>query len=232
MSEHTMITGQVVANASPETRQSFLNKTYYHLLGAILLLVGIEMFLFRSGLADSIFEITRSVNWLIILGIFMFLSSIVSNFAYSSSSRTTQYAALGGYVLLWALMLVALIYPIVTYGDPSLLQKAATATLVCFGALTAIVAFTGKDFSFLRSFLIWGGVVAIIAIAASVLVGLQLGMIFILAMLAYSGAAILYTTDRVLKHYPEEYYVGAALALFSSIAMLFWYVAQFFMSSE
>lgn len=231
MNDQVVSNGRPVAFDAPEVRQGFLNKTYYHLLGAILLLVGIETVFFKTGIADTIFQITANMNWLIILGIFMFLSSIVSKFAYEGKDQTTQYLALGGYVLLWAVMLVPLIYGAVKY-NPALLEKAAITTLVAFAALTAIVMFTGKDFSFLRSFMIWGGIVAIIAIVANVLFGFQLGMWFVVAMLAYSGGAVLYTTSNIIKHYPQGAHVGASLALFSSIAMLFWYVAQFFMSGE
>ena len=44
------------------------------------------------------------------------------------------------------------------------------------------------------------------------------------------GAAILYDTSNVIHHYPEDRYVGAALQLFASVALLFWYVLQIFLA--
>ncbi len=45
-------------------------------------------------------------------------------------------------------------------------------------------------------------------------------------------AAILYDTSNVLHHFSEDRYVGAALRLFASVAMMFWYVLRMFMSSD
>jgi len=36
----------------------------------------------------------------------------------------------------------------------------------------------------------------------------------------------------VLHHYPEDRYVSAALSLFSSVALMFWYVLRLFMSRD
>ena len=51
-------------------------------------------------------------------------------------------------------------------------------------------------------------------------------------MIALAGGAILYDTSNVLHHYPEDRYVAAALELFASVALLFWYVLSFFISSR
>jgi hypothetical protein len=36
----------------------------------------------------------------------------------------------------------------------------------------------------------------------------------------------------VLNHFPEDRYVGAALELFASVALLFWYVLSLFISRD
>ena len=43
---------------------------------------------------------------------------------------------------------------------------------------------------------------------------------------------ILYDTSNILHHYPEDRYVGASLELFASVALMFWYVLQLFMSRD
>jgi len=50
------------------------------------------------------------------------------------------------------------------------------------------------------------------------------------AMIGFAGAAVLYDTSNIIHHYPEDRYVGAALALFSSIILMFWYVLRLLMS--
>jgi FtsH-binding integral membrane protein len=91
---------------------------------------------------------------------------------------------------------------------------------------------TRKDFSFLRGLLMWGGMLALVAIAGGVLFGFELGTWFSVAMIGFAGAAVLYDTSNVLHHYPEDRYVGAALELFASIALMFWYVLRLFMSRD
>ena len=124
------------------------------------------------------------------------------------------------------LLLVAELYA------PGAIGSAALVTLMGFGALTAVVFVTRKDFSFLRSALMWGGVVAVVAIVAGVIFGFELGTFFSIAMIGLAGGAILYDTSNVLHHFPEDRYVGAALELFASIALMFWYVLRLFLSRD
>ena len=112
------------------------------------------------------------------------------------------------------------------------ISSAATITLLAFGGLTAVVMITRKDFSFLRGLLVWGGILALVAIVSAVIFGFQLGTWFMVAMIGFAGAAVLYDTSNILHHYPKHLYVAASLELFSSIALMFWYVLQFFMSRD
>jgi uncharacterized protein len=68
-----------------------------------------------------------------------------------------------------------------------------------------------------------------VLIVGSVLFGTGLGMWFSVAMVGFAGAAILYSTQQVYRHYPPEAEIPAAMNLFSSIALLFWYVLQILM---
>ena len=62
--------------------------------------------------------------------------------------------------------------------------------------------------------------------------GFELGTWFSVAMVAFAGAAVLYDTSNVLHHYPEDRYVAASLQLFTSVALLFWYVLRIFMAAR
>ncbi|HSH14952.1 MAG TPA: Bax inhibitor-1 family protein, partial [Verrucomicrobiae bacterium] len=55
---------------------------------------------------------------------------------------------------------------------------------------------------------------------------------FSVGMIGLTGAAVLYDTSNVLHHYSEDRYVGAALQLFASIALMFWYVLRLVMGSR
>ena len=82
----------------------------------------------------------------------------------------------------------------------------------------------------MRGILMWGGILALVLIVAAAIFGFELGVFFSVAMVAFAGAAILYDTSNVLHHYPENRAVGAALELFASVALLFWYILRLFMS--
>ena len=89
---------------------------------------------------------------------------------------------------------------------------------------------SGRDFSFLKSFLMWGGVIALGTIVLGVIAGFHLGTYFSMAMIGLAGASILYDTSKILRDYPDDRYIAAALQLFASIALMLWYVLRLFLS--
>jgi FtsH-binding integral membrane protein len=214
---------------SEDARTAFLRRTYAHLLAAVLGFVAIEVFLFQAGLAFPIARGMLSLPWLLILGAFMVTGWLARSVAASAASPAVQYAGLAGYVVAEALIFVPVLV-IASIKAEGVLPVAALATVGAFTALTAVVFVTRKDFSFMRGVLTWGGIVALVLIVASALVGFDLGVFFSVAMIAFAGAAILYDTSNVLHHYPEDRHVGAALELFASVALLFWYILRLFMS--
>lgn len=220
-----------VAELAQDSRARFINRTYSHLAGAILGFIGIEVALFKSGLAEPIALAMLSVSWLAVIGAFIVVAWLGSHIAHRSVSKRNQYLALGAFVVAEALIFVPMLYLAMAI-SPAIVQSAAVVTLVSFAALTGVAFFTGKDFSFLRAFLVWGGVVAVGLIVLGAIMGFHLGTYFTMGMIGFAGAAILYDTSNVLHHYPEDRYVAAALELFSSVALMFWYVLRFFLSRE
>jgi len=212
-------------------RARFIMRTYNHLFGAILGFIGIELILFGTGLAESIARGMLSVNWLFVLGGFVVVSWLASHTAHRSVSPGAQYAALAGFVAAEALIFVPLLY-IANYYAPGAIESAALVTLLAFAALTGVAFWTRKDFSFLGALLRWAFVVALLAIVGGVAFGFQLGTWFSVAMVGLAGAAILYDTGKVMHHYPEDRYVAAALELFASVALMFWYVLRLFLSRD
>ena len=61
-------------------------------------------------------------------------------------------------------------------------------------------------------------------IIAGFLFGFNLGLLFSFAMVALASGAILYDTSNVLHHYRTDQHVAGALALFASVALLFYYI--------
>jgi FtsH-binding integral membrane protein len=214
-----------------DARSRFVARTYTHLLGAILAFTGIEIYLFQSGLAATIAQAMLGTSWLLVLGGFVVVSWLASRVARTVRSAPAQYAALGVYVVAEALIFVPLLY-IANAAAPGVIRSAAAVTLFGFAGLTAVALITRKDFSFLRSLLMWGGIIALVLIVAGSLFGFQLGTYFSVAMVALAGASILYDTSNVIHHFPEDRYVAAALQLFASVALMFWYVLRLFMGGS
>ena len=220
-----------VAALGDDARAAFLTRTYAHLLGAILLFAGIEVFLFTSGLAYPIAEAMLSVSWLLVLGGFVVVGMVASRAAATAQTKGAQYGALAAYVVVEALIFVPLL-AIANQVAPGAIGSAAWVTVLAFSGLTAIAFFSGKDFSFLGGFIKWAGILAIVAIVVGVLTGFNLGLWFSVAMIGLAGASILWSTSRILREYPQDRYVSASLELFASVALMFWYVLSIFMSRD
>jgi hypothetical protein len=214
-----------------DTRATFISRTYLHLFGAIIAFVLIEVWLFSSGLAEPIARSMMSVSWLLVLGGFIIVSWIASRAAHTARSLGAQYAALAAFVVAEALIFVPMLFIANAYA-PGAIQSAATVTLIGFAGLTAVAFLSRKDFSFLGGMLRWGGILALVAIVGGVLFGFNMGTWFSVAMVGLAGGAILYDTSNIIRNFPEDRYVGAALELFASVALMFWYVLRIFMSRD
>jgi FtsH-binding integral membrane protein len=213
-----------------DVRATFIKRTYLHLLGAIIGFVLLEVWLFHTGLALKIAGLFMG-KWFLVLGAWMLVSWIATHFANSARSKAAQYLGLSLFVAAEAVIFAPLLLMAATI-DVGIIENAAHVTLGGFAALTAIAFITRKDFSFLRGILFWGFLCGFVLIIASMFMGFQLGFFFIVAMIALAGGAILYDTSNVIHHFPEDRYVSAALQLFSSVALLFWYVIQLFLISR
>lgn len=230
-------TFSVAAMAAEDERAGFIAKTYIHLAGAVGALVVLEAVLLQLPLGQQLAGMmTSGVSWLLVLGAFMLVSTVANNWARSSTSVPMQYAGLGLYVVAEAFILL----PILSMAQrmqqspqyAGIIGTAAVATLALFGAMTAVVFITRKDFSFMRSALMFGGFAALGLIVCAILFNFRLGPIFTYAMIAFACGHILYDTSNILHHYRIGQHVAASLSLFASVALLFWYVLRIVMSSR
>jgi len=211
-------------------RSEFIWKCYAHVVGAILAFAAIEAYLFSAGIAEAIAK-PMLQNWWMVFGAFILVSWGATHVAHRIESTAAQYGALAVFVVAEALVFAPMLYMAYRI-EPSLVDSAAGVTLLGSGGLIATAMITRKDFSFLRGILVWGFVLALVAIVASFIFGFHMGTWFSLAMIGFAGAAVLYDTSNIMHHYPEDRYVAASMALFASIAMMFWYILRLFMSRE
>ena len=223
------------AEAPAADRSQFLVKTYFHLVGAVLAFIGIEAALMATpGIEALAMGMMQGYNWLMVLGGFLVVSYIAERMARSAVSLSTQYLGLALFVVAEAILFVPLIYIASRFAGPNVIPIAGAATVTLFALMSFIVFVTRADFSFLRAALFFGGLLAMGLIAASLIFGFSLGIIFVVAMIGFACLFILYDTSQILHHYRTDQYVSASLALFASLALLFWYVLRLVMifSSE
>lgn len=223
-----------VSSLTDERRVAFYRKTYTHVALAVLLFIVVEILFFQSpailGFAESLIG---GWSWLLLLGAFMFVTNYAENLALKSQDKNTHYTALGIYVVAEAFIFIPLLLMALRAIDGvQMLQQAAVMTIALFAGLSTIVFVTKKDFSFLKSILAIGFFAALGLIVAGTLFGFDLGLWFSVGMVLLAAGSILYSTSNMIHKYEEEQYVAAALGLFASLMLLFWYILRIFMSRD
>jgi FtsH-binding integral membrane protein len=233
--------GMKAIDAPVDARKQFIKKTYTHLMLAIYAFVALEWLYFSLGWEAHALQFlaTTPMGWLIVLGAFMLVSYIANRWALSSTSLGMQYAGLSLYVVAESIIFLPLLalakmqtVNIESVGNVGVIPAAAVTTLVIFGGLTAFTFLTKKDFSFLGGILTLGGISALAMIVIGAIFGFHIGIWFAWLMVVLASGYILYETSNVLHHYRTDQHVAASLALFASVALLFWYVIQIFMNRD
>ncbi|GAB4141775.1 MAG: Bax inhibitor-1 family protein [Planctomycetaceae bacterium] len=217
------------ADVALDRRLAFIRRTYVHVFGAVLALIGIEAVLF--SMEAAVLPLARLMigNWWAVLLLYMAAGWVAERWANSDTSVGMQYLGLALFTAVEAMILFPLLYIAQKFGSENIIPTAGFLTLLIFGGLTMIVMLTKKDFSFMRNILCVCSFAALGLIVASMIIGFSLGLIFVVAMIALVSGYILYYTSNVLHHYHTDQHVAASLALFSSITTLFWYVLQLLM---
>lgn len=229
--------GETVASAPPSVRGAFIRRTYAHLAGAVFAFVGIEAVLLESGLGKdivrSLFATGGNLAWLGLMVLFVVGGIAAQMMARSRQSVGVQYAGLTLYVLLEVVIFLPILIVATNapqYAGKDLPLQAGIVTLAAFAGLTAAVFASGRDFSFLGPVLWVGAFLGLGLVFAAVIGGFSLGLGFAALMVALACGFIIYDTSNVIHHYGTDQHVSAALQLFASVALLFWYVLRIFMS--
>jgi hypothetical protein len=227
------------AAASESERTTFIRRTYAHLAGAVFAFLAIELVIFNMVPGETLLGMTRwmmsGYNWLFVLGGFMLVSYVADHWARSATSLGMQYAGLAAYVVAEAIIFVPILLIAQQLGraqGQNIIATAGVMTAIVFGGLTILVFATRADFSWLGRYLGLAGLAALGFIVCSLLFDFNLGNLFAGVMVAFAAAYILYYTSNVLHHYRLDQHVAASLALFASVALLFWYILQLLMSRD
>lgn len=215
------------AGVAAGARIDFIRKTYGHLLGAVLLWVGlVTLFLNVPPITNMLLQLWFTSPFIILI-LFIGGSWGAQAMARSRSSQAVQYAGLGLYALLEAVIFTPLLLWVSAMPNGAgIIEQAGILTLLIFGGLTAIVMITKADFSFMRNILYLAMLVVLGLVVVSMFGGITLGTWFVVGMIVLMSGFILYDTSNVLHHFGEDQHVAAALELFASLATLFWYVLR------
>lgn len=224
----------LVAQVSEAERVAFYKKTYAHVGGGILLFIVFEyLFLQSASLVEFALSMTQGYKWLLLLGGFMLITNYAESTALKTSDKNLQYLAYSAYIFAEAFIFIPLIYMAIMYTNSlDLIKQAGIVTLGLFTGISSIVFITKKDFSFIRAGLTVGFFIAIGLIIAGALFGFNLGLWFSVGMCVLAAGSILYQTSNLVHKFSTEDYIPAALGLFASLMLLFWYVLQIFMSRD
>lgn len=224
----------LIAQSSEVERVAFYKKTYAHVAGGVLLFLCFEYMLFQSEtIVNFALSLTQGYRWLILLGGFMLVTNYAESTALKTTDKNLQYAAYAAYIFAEAFIFVPLIFMAISVtGSFAILEQAGIVTLTLFAGLSAVVLITKKDFSFLRAALTLGFFIAIGLIIAGSLFGFNLGLWFSVGMCILAGGSILYQTSNLVHKFGVEDYIPAAIGLFASLMLLFWYVLQIFLDRD
>ncbi|AUC83201.1 Bax inhibitor-1 family protein [Lacinutrix sp. Bg11-31] len=218
-----------------EERVAFYKKTYAHVAVGVLVFIFFEYLLLQSEtIVNFAMSMTEGFKWLIMLGGFMFITNYAERMALKTPDKNKQYLAFGLYILAEAFIFIPMIYIAAFYMEAGgeILQQAGIVTLALFSGLTAVVFVTKKDFSFLKTGLTIGFFIALGLIVAGTLFGFNMGLWFSVGMCLLAGGSILYQTSNLVNKYTVDDYIPAALGLFASLMLLFWYILRIFMSRD
>jgi FtsH-binding integral membrane protein len=218
------------AESDSSARRSFITSTYVNLFLGVVAFVIANYLLIQSGLAKVIANFMYGNMWISILAAiaFGFITTFFLSFTASNNSKAVQYFGLFSFAAIEAVFVVPVIYFAASF-RPALLAPAAFFTLGFFLLMTGIVYYTGIDFSFMRSFLMFAGIASIIIVVISLLTGFNLGIFFTGFLILLSCGYILYDTSNVLNNYHANQPVAAATALLGALVMLFVNILQFLM---
>jgi len=226
--------GEVAAHAPVSARAAFIKRTYAHLAVAVAAFVGIEAALLQSGLGEQMLKTMFAVpgSWIGLMVLFVVGGMGAQYMARSRQPVGLQYAGLTLYVLLESVIFLPILTIATLKFGAELPLQAGIVTLAVFGGLTAAVFVSGKDFSFLGPVLWVASLLSLGLVVAAVLFGFSFGLLLCGLMVALAAGYIIYDTSNIMLHYGTGEHVAASLALFASVALMFYYILRIFMISR
>lgn len=232
MNEYTSNIDTDLSRSSNALRASFIRKTYLNLALALIGFGLLEAFLLTWPPALELAQkMTQGNAWILVMLLFIGASYLANSWSLNANSIGMQYAGLSLYVVINAIIFLPLML-VAEAIAPDAIVQAGILTGAMTAGLTCVAIFTKTDFSFMRSSIITFSWIALGLIICAVLFKFELGTWFSLAMIALASASILYDTSMIFKKYNTNQYVAAAMGLFASIILLYFYILRLLLSNR
>lgn len=201
----------MAADASSEARLSFIRMVYAMFTASVLTAVVGGIISLNSPLGGLVMAFSP---WSLLL---ILPLSIGAQMVSDKPGLGT--AALFGF----AALLGIIIAPVVNLYSPNTVTQAGALTVLIFGALTAYVFVTRKDFNFLGGIVFVGLIACIGAGLLNFFVFKNSGFSYWIAwgVLLFSAGFVLYDTSNIMQRYPLNQPAGAALGLLISFFNIF-----------
>ena len=219
--------GGFAIDAAVSERMGFIRRTYLHLGGEVLLVGAVAAFILNTPALLEGIAIPLISNLLIYILAFFGVSFISRKLMEGQKSIAVQYLGAGLWVLFLGVLVAPIAWVIHTHtGSYAIVGQAFFMTATIFGALTAYVFLTKKDFSFI------GGALALLTacvfgfgIVATLFGGFGGGAWWSLLWVVLLGGWILYDTSRILHHRHVSQHVAASVDLLVDFVFMFIHLA-------
>ncbi len=210
-------TGWTVAQSSAEVQMAFIQKTYVLFLAGILSAIVMGGITLNTPLYNVSVGILSS-TWLAVILMFggVWIAGAVSR------TEGLNYIALFSFTGLIGFLFAPLL-SMYEGAFPGIVAQAAFLSVLVFGALTAYVFVSKKDFSFMGGFLFVGVIALVIGGLANAFFFKSSGAGYWMAWISlflFSGF-VLYDTSQIIHRYDAKGYCAAALDLFLDFFNIF-----------
>ncbi len=210
MSEERVIAATTTATSERGTVTKVLRQTY--------MLLGMTLAFSAAMTAVAVSVGAQPMNWIVSLVVMLGLLFAVQAKRNSAMALPLVFAFTGW--MGWSLgPMVSMVLG--SAGGAGILFNATAGTAITFFGLSAYAVTTGRDFSFLRGFLMTGLIVCLLAMLAAFFMSMPVLHLAISgALILLASGFILFDTSNIVNG-GETNYVMATVSLYVNIYMLF-----------
>ncbi|MGI8906087.1 MAG: Bax inhibitor-1/YccA family protein [Candidatus Sumerlaeaceae bacterium] len=225
-----------VEHASPAARSAFLNKVYLTVTGGVAVMMASGLGLMIAAMTSPALQrlfmaVANPIGFLVLMGAFIALTFAVQSAARVPKVNVLLYGVLCAFtgILIAPMFLVAVIQT----KSMVIIWQALGLTIVTFGALTGYVLVSGKDFTFMRGFLVTGLIVVFVGILAGFFIqssAFHLALTCV-GLLLFAGF-VLYDTSVIMRQLGPDEWVAGALRLFLDFFNMFIRILSLLLSAR